>query len=144
MVLETRKSSPGWCSSWGELSYWAADLQPLTVSSHSLSSVHAAEREGSLSSSLIKPLIPSWGSYPHSLKCKWKWSRLWPFVTPWTVAYQAPPSVHGIFQASVLEWVAISFSRGSSWPRDWTWVSRIVGRCFLPSEPPGKSTHSLI
>ena len=39
-------------------------------------------------------------------------------------------SVHGIFQARVLEWVAISFSRGSSRPRDWTWVSQIVGRCF--------------
>ena len=39
-------------------------------------------------------------------------------------------SVHGIFQATVLEWIAISFSRGSSWPRDWTRVSRIAGRCF--------------
>ena len=39
-------------------------------------------------------------------------------------------SVHGIFQARVLEWVAISFSRGSSQPRDWTQVSRIVGRRF--------------
>ena len=39
-------------------------------------------------------------------------------------------SVHGIFQARVLEWVAIPFSRGSSWPRDWTWVSCIVGRRF--------------
>ena len=39
-------------------------------------------------------------------------------------------SIHGIFQARVLEWVAISFSRGSSQPRDRTWVSRIVGRCF--------------
>ena len=39
-------------------------------------------------------------------------------------------SDHGIFQARVLEWVAISFSRGSSWPRDQTRVSRIVGRCF--------------
>ena len=37
-------------------------------------------------------------------------------------------SVHGIFQARVLEWVAIAFSRGSSWPRDWTRVSGIVGR----------------
>ena len=37
---------------------------------------------------------------------------------------------HGIFQARVLEWVAISFSRGSSQPRDRTWVSCIVGRCF--------------
>ena len=39
-------------------------------------------------------------------------------------------SVHGIFQARVLEWVTISFSRGSSQPRDWTWVSRIAGRFF--------------
>ena len=39
-------------------------------------------------------------------------------------------SIHGIFQARVLEWVAISFSRRSSWPRDWTQVSCIVGRRF--------------
>ena len=39
-------------------------------------------------------------------------------------------SVHGIFQASILEWVTISFSRRSSRPRDWTQVSHIVGRCF--------------
>ena len=39
-------------------------------------------------------------------------------------------SVHGIFQARVLEWVAISFSRGSSQPRDQTQVSHIVGRRF--------------
>ena len=39
-------------------------------------------------------------------------------------------SVYGIFQARVLEWVAISFSRGSSQPRDWTRVSRTADRCF--------------
>ena len=39
-------------------------------------------------------------------------------------------SIHGIFQARVLEWVAISFSRGSSWPRNWIQVSPIVGRRF--------------
>ena len=39
-------------------------------------------------------------------------------------------SVHGIFQARILEWVAISFSRRSFQPRDWTQVSHIVGRCF--------------
>ena len=39
-------------------------------------------------------------------------------------------SVHGIFQARILECVAISFSRGSSQPRDQTRVSYIVGRCF--------------
>ena len=37
-------------------------------------------------------------------------------------------SVHGIFQAVVLEWIAISFCRGSSRPRDQTQVSHIVAR----------------
>ena len=39
-------------------------------------------------------------------------------------------SNHGIFQARVPEWVAIPFSRGSSWPRDRTLVSCIAGRGF--------------
>ena len=39
-------------------------------------------------------------------------------------------SVHEFFQAIVLEWIAISFSRDSSQPRDWTWVSCIVDRRF--------------
>ena len=39
-------------------------------------------------------------------------------------------SVHGILQARIMEWVAISFSRGSSWPRDRTWVSHIGGSRF--------------
>ena len=37
---------------------------------------------------------------------------------------------HGILQARILEWVAIPFSRGSSQPRDQTWVSCIVGSYF--------------
>ena len=57
-------------------------------------------------------------------------SRVRVFATPGIVA-------HRIFQARVLEWVAISFSRVSSWPRDQTWVSQIAGRGFT-SEPPGK------
>ena len=39
-------------------------------------------------------------------------------------------SVHGILQARILEWVATVFSRRSSRSRDWTRVSRIVGRRF--------------
>ena len=39
-------------------------------------------------------------------------------------------SVHGIRQARILEWVAISFSRGSSWSRDQTRVSHLAGRRF--------------
>ena len=43
-----------------------------------------------------------------------------------------PPhsSIHGILQARILEWVAISFSRGSSQPRRRTQVYCIAGRCF--------------
>ena len=39
-------------------------------------------------------------------------------------------SVHRILQASILEWITIPFSRGSSLPRDWTWISCIAGRFF--------------
>ena len=39
-------------------------------------------------------------------------------------------SVHEIFQTRILEWIAISFSRGSSRPRDWTQVSCTAGRFF--------------
>ena len=50
----------------------------------------------------------------------------------------SPPSfsVHGILQAGILKWVAISSSRGSSQPRDQTHGS-CIGR-FLTSELPGK------
>ena len=48
----------------------------------------------------------------------------------------SPPSlsVHGISQERILEWVAISFSRGSSWTRDQIWISCIAGR-FFTTEP---------
>ena len=46
-------------------------------------------------------------------------------------------SAHGILQARILEWVAISFSRGSSPPRDQNCSSYTTGR-FFTTEPPGK------
>ena len=51
-------------------------------------------------------------------------NRVCLFVTPQTVS---PPvsSVHRILQARILDWVAISFSRGSSWPRDQTRMSYV-------------------
>ena len=69
----------------------------------------------------------------------WKWkyyllSHVWLFVTPWTSSLPGS-SVHRILQARILEWVAISFSRGSSWPRDWTWISCIEGRFFYLLNP---------
>ena len=44
----------------------------------------------------------------------------------------SPPgsTVHGILQARILEWVAICFCRGCSWPRNWTQVSCIAGEFF--------------
>ena len=55
----------------------------------------------------------------------------------------SPPgsSVHAIFQARILEWVAISFFRGSSWPREWTRVSCFAGG-FFTTESPGKPRGS--
>ena len=47
------------------------------------------------------------------------------------------PPRSSIFQARILEWVAISFSWGSSWPRDRTHISCLAGG-FFTTEPPGK------
>ena len=60
-------------------------------------------------------------------------------LTLWNPTDYSPPgpSVHAIVQARILEWVAIPFSRGSSQPRDWTWLSYIAGGLFI-SKPPGK------
>ena len=51
----------------------------------------------------------------------------------------SPPgsSVHGISQARILEWVAISFSRGFSQPRDQSYISCLTDGLFT-TEPPGK------
>ena len=53
----------------------------------------------------------------------------------------SPPgsSVHGIFQARILAWIAIFFSRGSSWPRDWTesLVSPALAGGFFTTGPLG-------
>ena len=53
-------------------------------------------------------------------------------VTPWTVSHQAPLSL-GFFQARILEWVAVFFSRGSSQSRDQTHISCVscIGRQIL-------------
>ena len=70
---------------------------------------------------------------PYSLGCVCVWARmcmhsvvsnsLWPHGL-------SDSSVHGISQARILEWVAISSSRGSFWPSDGTYIS-CIGRCIL-------------
>ena len=57
-------------------------------------------------------------------------SCVWRFAAPWTVGNPPGFSVYCIHQARVLEFVVIPVSRGSSQPRDRTWVSHIAGRFF--------------
>ena len=69
-----------------------------------------------------------------------RFSRVQLFGTLWTVCRPLGSSVHGILQARIVEWIAMSFSRGSSRPRDQTQVSRTIGRFFTdlaapPTEP---------
>ena len=64
-----------------------------------------------------------WEALTHSVKWK-SLSHVWLFATPWS------NTVHGILQVRILEWVAMPFSRGSFWPRDWTQVSCIAGEFF--------------
>ena len=55
----------------------------------------------------------------------------------------SPPgsSVHGIIQARILEWVAMPFSRGSSWPRIWTRISYISRQILYHLSHQGSPWH---
>ena len=127
---------------------------------------------GSLS--LLQGIFPTQGSNPDLPHCRRilyqlshqgspvcsckKWKKCLPAVQSESEVTQSCPtlcdpmdcslphsSIRGIFQARVLEWVAISFSRGSSWPRDWTQVSCIVGRRFNlgATREVQRSSHSM-
>ena len=77
--------------------------------------------------------LVGWGAkIPHMLNC-FRCIQL--FATPWAVAPM--DSVHGISQARILEWIAISSSRGSPRPSDQTCVS-CIGRWILYTEPAGE------
>ena len=67
-------------------------------------------------------------------------SRVRLLVTPWTVACQAPPSME-FLQARILEWVAISFSRRSSQPRDRIQVSHTAGRNLRAQQDRHQDRH---
>ena len=76
--------------------------------------------------------LSSVGLIPWRVACerKWKWSHSMCLRFCNLMDYSLPESsIHGIFQARVLEWVSISFSSRSSGCRDLTQGSHIVGRC---------------
>ena len=83
---------------------------------------------------ITKVFRTQWGRYIECLKVKSE-SEVTQSCPTLCNSMDCSPSgfsIHGVFQAIILEWVAISFSRGSSPPRDWTQVSCIEGRCFTP------------
>ena len=89
-----------------------------------------------LSSLLLLPSIfPSIRVFSNESGLRIRWPKYCP--TLWNPIDCSPPgsSVHGIIQARILEWVAIPFSRGSSWPRDRIQVSCIADRFFTVWAP---------
>ena len=83
-----------------------------------------------LSKSLIQLSVEGWSCVPSLLFVCLVAQSVRLFVTPWTVALQAPLSV-GILQARILECLSMASSRVSSPPRDRTQVSHIAGRFFF-------------
>ena len=78
-------------------------------------------------------------TYIHCVRVLSRFSHVW-LCDPMDCS---PPgsSVHGIFQARMVEWVAMPSSRGSSWPRGWTHISSCLLQWqvgSLPLAPPGK------
>ena len=65
------------------------------------------------------------------------------FATPWTVTHQAPLTI-GILQGTILEWVAMSSSRGLSQPRDQTQVTPTLQADSLLSETTGKPKNTRV
>ena len=83
--------------------------------------------------SLIQTLIKWKGLYSVLVSLGWVCvSHTQVCPTLWNPMDCSPPgsSVQAIFQTRILEWIAIPFSKRSSWPRDQTWVSCFVGRLF--------------
>ena len=81
---------------------------------------------------------------PHTLLCCAESpSHVQLFATPWTVTHQAPLTI-GILQGTILEWVAMSSSRGLSQPRDQTQVTPTLQADSLLSETTGKPKNTRV
>ena len=81
-----------------------------------------------------------------SLLLFWFLSHVWVFVIPWTLTHQTPLSM-GFFQASILEWVAFSFSgrvEGGLPGPGMELVTPALAGIFFTTEPPGKPFKPLL
>ena len=106
--------------------YWDAQVGPNHIN---ISCENMTFTRSNFSAGQLSPMSLYSGGSVCMLSC-FSCDRL--FATPWTVAHQ-DFSVLGIFQARILEWVAMPFSRRSSQPRDRSWVSCVscIGRQVL-------------
>ena len=85
-----------------------------------------------------------WGRKDLDMTERLNWSQIWLFFNPMDCS--PPISVPGIFQARILEWGAISCSRWSYRPRDWTCASCAAGRIlysWVTRKPLELSRHLL-
>ena len=114
------------------LNDWTAGEVTCSASFHKLSLYYHSVLSLNVSSSERSWRAPKCKEGSHWLSMKVKMLVAQSCPTLCNPKDRSPPgsSVHGILQARVLECVAIPFSRGSSWPRDWTQVSCIAGRFF--------------
>ena len=99
-------------------------LRPVPVSSHEIGPSHSLTQKFSLE--------PSFSMKSENVSCSVVSNSLWPMDCSLSDSL-----VHGILQAGILKWVAISFSRGSFQPRDYTQSPKLQAHS-LRSEPPGK------
>ena len=113
-IFPIQGSNPGFLYSWWILCQLSHKGRPriLVCIAYPFSSRSFRPRNRTGSPTLQVDSLPT----EHRKKVK-SLSRVRLFVTPWTVVCQAPPSM-GFFRQEYWEWVAISFSRGSSWLRD--------------------------
>ena len=73
-----------------------------------------------------------WTKFSGQFTIQVLWAVQYALESMLCVCLVSPPafSVHEILQARILEWVAMAFSRGSSWPRNWSYLSCFAGRFF--------------
>ena len=127
-----------WCSDWSDLDHLIT-LTPLSGAAH-------WQQVGCLAvGSCLFFVIPCWQNPPRVLIIKFCCCLvIKSCLTLCDPMDGSPPvsSAHGISQARILEWVAISFSKGSSQPRNRTRVSCLADG-FFTSEPSGKPLNTI-
>ena len=116
------------------------DREAWWVSVHEVPESDMAEWLNNYNESQVSQILQSW-KRRNSILAEWKWKcySCLTLCVPMDRSLSGS-SLHGILQAIILEWVAISFSWGSSWPRDLT-AALTLQEDSIPTEPPGNTDN---